>query len=57
MDGTEATENRLGFDEVAVTPDPLLTKMVKVFRAVPPRHRAHVVAVLESMCTMLRDES
>ena len=29
MDGTEATENRLGFDEVAVTPDPLLTKLLR----------------------------
>jgi len=46
-----------GFDEVRVTPDPLLTKLVKVFWSVPARRRPQVVAVLESMCAMLREES
>jgi transcriptional regulator with XRE-family HTH domain len=43
------------FDEVPVTPDPLLTRMVKTFWSVPARHRAQLIAVLESMCVMLRD--
>jgi DNA-binding XRE family transcriptional regulator len=45
-----------GFDAVPITPDPLLTKMVKIFWSVPPRHRAHLVAVLEAMCAMLADD-
>jgi transcriptional regulator with XRE-family HTH domain len=43
------------FDEVPVTPDPLLTRMVKTFWSVPARHRAQLIAVLESMCVLLRD--
>jgi transcriptional regulator with XRE-family HTH domain len=46
-----------GFDEVPVTPDPLLTRMVTMFWSVPARHRAQVVAMLESMGAMLRDAS
>jgi len=44
-----------GFDELPVTPDPQLTKMVKVFWSVPARHRKQLVALFESMCVMLRD--
>jgi hypothetical protein len=38
-----------------VTPDPQLTRMVKMFWSVPVRHRVQLVTVLESMCVMLRD--
>ena len=42
-----------GFDDLALTPDPLLTELVRLFWSVPARHREHLLQVVRSLAGVL----
>ena len=42
-----------GFDDLALTPDPLLTELVRLFWSVPARQREHLLQVERSLAGVL----